>query len=131
MVYFQYSRAARSVITFLRFHVPLITESRELRDAVSFADRWNFLKARYPKTRTASMFGIPELSGKAPTGGNVGSTTAHVGEVLQVDGMVSKDSNLDSGYSREEANANEGNYYADNDNFHVPEDEEIVQGLFS
>lgn len=68
------------------------------------------------------MFEIPGLSGKAKTYGTVGSTIGKVIEDVVGDGMVSEDSDPDSGYSREEHNANEDADDGDDDNFQVPND---------
>lgn len=72
------------------------------------------------------MFEITWMYGKAKTDRSVGSTTGQVGEDLQDDVMVSKDSDPVLGYSREEENANEDEDDGGDDNVQVPDVEEIV-----
>lgn len=74
------------------------------------------------------MLDIPGLCGKMTRDRTVVRTTGQVGEDVEDDGIVSKDSDPDSGQSREEDNANEDNNVGEDDNFQVPDDEEIVRG---
>lgn len=62
----------------------------------------------------------------APTIGTVRPTTGKVGEALQDDGMVAKDSAPDSGYSKEQYYENKDEDDAEDDNFQLVDDKEIV-----
>lgn len=129
--YFQHSGAEWYDTPSLRYDVYLISDTRDLRDVVSFAHGCNFRNVGHPRLTPASMFHIPALSGKTTTVGTVGSTSGKVVDDLQYGCMVSEDSDHDSGYRRVDDNANEDEGDADEENFQVPHDEEIFPGYFS